>query len=124
MAKTNFQTIDEYIGTFPKNVQGILGNFRQVIQEAAPDARETISYQLPAFRLSGMLVYFAAWKNHIALYPAGGMKAFAKELSRYEVSKGTIKFPMDKPMPLQLIRRIVKYRVKENLERQKNKKKK
>jgi uncharacterized protein YdhG (YjbR/CyaY superfamily) len=111
-----FSTIDEYIGTFPKDIQATLEELRQTIKKAAPDAVETISYQMPAFRLRGNLVYFAAFKNHFGFYPtSSGIEAFKKELSSYETSKGAVRFPMDKPLPLSLIRRIVKYRVKENL---------
>ena len=123
--RSNFQTIDEYIGTFPKNVQAILQNLRRTISKAAPEAEEKISYQIPTFSLHGNLVHFAAWKNHIGFYP--GSKAgevFKKELSRYETSKGSVKFPIEKPLPLPLITRIVKYRVKQNLEKERARAKK
>ena len=121
MDSKGFKTIDEYIATFPKNVQSILQELRQVIREAAPEAKEAISYQMPAFKLNGNLVYFAAWKNHIGFYGGTGevVKTFKKELSNHEVSKGTIKFPLDKPIPYELVRKIVKYRVKENLDKKK-----
>jgi len=111
------KTIDEYIATFPKNVQSILQELRRVIREAAPEAEESISYQMPTFELNGALVYFAAWKNHIGLYGAtdSAVEALKKELSSYEMTKGTIKFPLDKPIPFDLIRRIVQFRVEENL---------
>jgi uncharacterized protein YdhG (YjbR/CyaY superfamily) len=110
--------VDEYIAMFPAHVQNILERIRRTIQEAVPEAKEKISYQIPTFTLSGNLVHFAAWKNHIAFYPGSrGIKTFRKELSPYGLSKGTIRFPMDKPIPLQLVRKIVKYRVKENFER-------
>jgi uncharacterized protein YdhG (YjbR/CyaY superfamily) len=114
-----FKTIEEYIKTFPKDVQSILEKIRETIREAAPGAVETISYQMPAFKLNGRnLVYFAAWKNHIGFYPApSGMEAFDKELSRYQRAKGSVQFPLEKPIPFDLISRIVKYRVKENLAR-------
>ena len=119
--KQEFKTVDEYIATFPKNVQIILQELTQVIQEAAPDAKQAISYQMPAFKLNGNLVYFAAWQNHIGFY--GGTPAvvdeFKEELSNYEVSKGTIKFPLDKPIPHDLVRKIVKYRVKQSLAKKK-----
>jgi uncharacterized protein YdhG (YjbR/CyaY superfamily) len=115
-AKKQIETIDEYIATFPKDVQDILEGLRQTIRDSAPGAEETISYQIPAFRLNGVLVYFAAFKNHIGFYPtSSGVTAFKKELSQYEVSKGTIRFPIDKPIPFDLIKKIVKYRVRENL---------
>jgi uncharacterized protein YdhG (YjbR/CyaY superfamily) len=120
MTKTNFQTIDEYIGTFPKDVQGILEKIRKTIGKAAPDAEETINYQIPTFTLKGNLVHFAAYKNHIGFYPApSGIAKFKKELSVYEGAKGSVKFPLDKPIPFGLIGKIVKFRVKENLERAK-----
>jgi uncharacterized protein YdhG (YjbR/CyaY superfamily) len=116
--KKEYTTIDEYISTFPKNVQVTLEALRQAIKEAAPNAEEAISYQMPAFRLNGVLVYFAAFKNHIGFYPtSSGVAEFKKELSQYEVSKGTIRFPLDKPIPLDLIKKIVKYRVKENMDK-------
>lgn len=115
MAKTNFKSIDEYIKTFPVYVQKILKQVRQTIKEAAPEAEETINYQIPTFKLNGNLVHFAAFKNHIGFYPApSGHKAFEKELSVYKSGKGSVQFPLDKPMPLALIKRIVQYRVKEN----------
>ena len=116
--KKEYTPIDEYISTFPKNVQATLEALRQAIKEAAPNAEEAISYQMPAFRLNGVLVYFAAFKNHIGFYPtSSGVAEFKKELSQYEVSKGTIRFPLDKPIPLDLIKKIVKYRVKENMDK-------
>jgi uncharacterized protein YdhG (YjbR/CyaY superfamily) len=118
-----FKTIDEYIAAFPKDVQTRLQELRQAIREAAPDAAEAISYQMPAFKLNGTLVYFAAWKNHIGFY--GGtssiVKTFKEKLSNYKVSKGTIQFPLDKPIPIHLVKTIVKYRVKENLDKKKTK---
>lgn len=118
--RRQFETVDEYIGAFPRNIQGILEKMRQAIRESAPDAEETISYQMPAFRLNGNLVYFAAFEDHIGFYPTSSpMEAFKKELSPYETSKGTIRFPFDKPIPFGLIKKIVKYRVKENLDKKK-----
>lgn len=119
MAKINFHSVDEYIGTFPAEVQDILQSVRHAIREAVPQAEEQISYQMPAFKLHGTLVWYAAWKKHIGLYPrTQGMEAaFKKELSKYEGSKGTIKFPLDKPMPIDLIRRIAQYRAMENTEK-------
>ncbi|HEY6626436.1 MAG TPA: DUF1801 domain-containing protein [Ignavibacteriaceae bacterium] len=118
-----FETIDEYIKTFPKDIQKILELVRETIKEAAPNAEEAISYQIPTFKLNGNLVHFAAFKNHIGFYPApSGQKAFEKELSGYKSGKGSIQFPIDKPMPLALIKKIVKYRVKENSTQIKKKK--
>jgi uncharacterized protein YdhG (YjbR/CyaY superfamily) len=116
--KKRFDTIDEYIATFPRNVQDILEELRQTIQNSAPDAKETISYQMPAFKLNGILVWFAAFKNHIGFYPkTSAIEAFKEELSHYETSKGTVRFPINEPIPFDLIRKIVRYRVKENLDK-------
>jgi uncharacterized protein YdhG (YjbR/CyaY superfamily) len=118
MTRTEFKTIDEYIDTFPQNIQDILRRLRQTIREAAPDAEETISYQMPTFRANGNLVHFAAYKEHIGFYPEpSGIAEFKKDLSAYGGGKGTVRFPLDEPIPFDLIRRIVKFRVKENLAR-------
>ncbi|MDR8393734.1 DUF1801 domain-containing protein [Aliifodinibius sp. S!AR15-10] len=115
MPKTDFKSIDEYIETFPKEDQERLQQMRKTIQKAAPDTEEVISYQMPTFRQNGILVHFAAHKNHIGFYPTPtGVKAFQDELSEYETSKGAIKFPNEKPLPLGLISRIVAFRVEEN----------
>lgn len=121
MKATNvIETIDQYIATFPKNIQNILKELRQTIRETAPEAEEAIRYQMPTFRQNGNLVHFAAFKNHIGFYPTPtGIEAFKAELTKYKSSKGTIKFPLDEPIPFDLIRKIVKYRVKENLDRKK-----
>ena len=112
------KNIDEYIAGFPNDVQEILERIRMTIRKAAPDAEETISYQMPTFALKGNLVHFAAYKNHIGLYPAPtGIEEFKKELSVYEGGKGSVRFPLDNPIPFDLISRIVKFRVKEILER-------
>lgn len=117
------RNIDEYIAGFPNEVQQILEKIRLAIRKAAPDAEETISYRIPTFTLAGSyLIYFAAYKEHIGLYPAPrGHERFKQELSAYEGGKGTIRFPLDKPIPFGLIRRIVKFRAKANLERAKTK---
>jgi uncharacterized protein YdhG (YjbR/CyaY superfamily) len=113
--KNNFNTIDEYIKTFPKDIQKILETVRQTIKKAAPEAEEAISYQMPTFKLNGNLVHFAAFKNHIGFYPTpSGTKTFKKEISNYRSGKGSIQFPIDKPMPLTLIKKIVEYRAKES----------
>jgi uncharacterized protein YdhG (YjbR/CyaY superfamily) len=119
MEKTSsFQTIDEYIATFPADVQKILQELRAVIKAAAPEATEKISYQMPTFFLHGNLVHFAAFKNHIGFYPAPrGIEAFQEELSRFKGAKGSVQFPIDQPLPLELISRIVKFRCHENLEK-------
>jgi uncharacterized protein YdhG (YjbR/CyaY superfamily) len=125
MAKTDFKNIDEYISTFPEKVRPVLEQIRETIKKAAPKAEEVISYQMPAFKYFGILVNFAAYKNHIGFYPTpSGIEAFKEELSSYEGAKGSVKFPIDKPLPLELIIRIVKFRMKENLERAEIKEKK
>ena len=114
--KAGFISIDEYIATFPEDIQKILKKIRATIKAAAPDAEEKISYQMPTFALKGNLVHFAAFKNHIGFYPVPtGIEKFKKELSVYEGAKGSVKFPLDKPIPYTLISKIVKFRVKENL---------
>ena len=118
-----FKTIDEYIAMFPEDVQRLLNELRQTIREAAPEAQETINYRMPTFTLNGNLVHFAAFKNHIGFYPTpSGMEAFKQELSAYKGAKGSVQFPIDQPLPLALIRRMVEYRVKENSERKPRKK--
>jgi uncharacterized protein YdhG (YjbR/CyaY superfamily) len=113
-SKQKFQTIDEYIKTFPKDIQKILESVRQTIKSVAPEAEEAISYQIPTFKLNGNLVHFAAYKNHIGFYPGSeAINVFKKEIASYKSSKGAIQFPIDKPMPLSLIKRIVMHRVKE-----------
>jgi len=109
-------TIDEYIAGFPPDVQAILQKIRATIRKAAPQAEETIKYQMPTFTLHGNLVHFAAFKNHIGFYPVPtGIEAFKRELSVYKGGKGSIQFPLDQPIPYGLISKIVKFRVKENL---------
>jgi uncharacterized protein YdhG (YjbR/CyaY superfamily) len=116
--KTTPKDIDSYIAGFPQDVQVILQELRAVIKQAAPQAEEAISYQIPTFRLKGNLVHFAAFKNHIGFYPtSSGIEKFKNELSAYELARGTVRFPLDRPLPLGLISKIVKFRVKENLER-------
>jgi uncharacterized protein YdhG (YjbR/CyaY superfamily) len=110
------KTIDDYIVGFPANVQGKLKQIRRTIRRAAPGAEEAISYQIPTFILNGGLLFFAAWKKHIALYPAPtGSARFNKQLSRYRTEKSTVRFALDEPIPLDLITQIVKLRVKDNL---------
>jgi uncharacterized protein YdhG (YjbR/CyaY superfamily) len=118
-----FRTIDEYIDTFPEDVRKILSQLRQTIRDTAPEAEETINYQMPTFTLNGNLVHFAAFKNHIGFYPTPtGIEAFKEELAAYKGAKGSVQFLIDQPLPLPLIRKIVEYRVKENLERKLKKK--
>jgi uncharacterized protein YdhG (YjbR/CyaY superfamily) len=116
--KFEFNTIDDYIATFPKDIQEKLQEMRATIKETAPDAEEKISYQMPTFYLKGNLVHFAAFKNHIGFYPVPtGIEKFKKELSAYKTSKGAVQFPLDKPLPVDLIRKIVKFRVAENMKK-------
>jgi uncharacterized protein YdhG (YjbR/CyaY superfamily) len=120
--KNTYRTIDEYILTFPGKAQEKLREMRAVIKEVAPEAEETISYQMPAFRLKGILVYFAAFQHHIGFYPTGGvLDKFEKEVAPYKRGKGSIQFPMDEPLPLELIRKIVKFWAAENLRKAKEK---
>jgi uncharacterized protein YdhG (YjbR/CyaY superfamily) len=110
-----YKTIDDYIRSFPPEVQSLLEKLRQSIRKAAPEAVEAISYRMPAFKLNGVLVYFAAYKKHIGFYPTGsGIKSFKTELSAYVTSKGTVQFPLDKPIPYALVEKIVAFRVREN----------
>lgn len=110
--------IDEYIARFPADVRAILEKVRTTIRKAAPEAKEVISYQMPAFKQHGILVYFAAWKEHIGLYPPiSGDKALEKAVARYAGPKGNLQFPLDRPIPYDLIERIVKLRVKQDSEK-------
>jgi len=114
--KIGFASIDEYIATFPTEIQKTLEKIRVTIKAAAPEAEEKISYQMPTFDLKGNLVHFAAFKNHLGFYPTpSGIEKFKKELSVYKGAKGSVQFPLDKPIPYSLISEIVKFRVKENL---------
>src|SRR5215831_18841375 len=117
--------VDEYIDQFPANVQVILQKLRATIKNSAPAAEETISYQMPAFKYHGMLVYFAGYKNHIGFYPTSSpMKVFKERLVNYKTSKGAIQFPINEAIPLTLVKDIVKFRLKENLEKENAKSKK
>lgn len=123
--KIVYGSIDEYISGFSPEVQDILQTLRHVIQETALEAKEKISYQMPTFDFHGNLVHFAAFKKHIGFYPApSGIQAFQDELKEYHKSKGTLQFPIDQPLPYDLIRRIVQYRVQQNLEKAESKAKK
>lgn len=116
MRTGDFKTIDEYIRLFPADIQNRLRTLRETIRKAAPEATEKISYQMPTFYINGNLVHFAAYDKHIGFYPApSGLDSFEKELAPYRKGKGTAQFPHDKPLPLNLITKIVKYRIKENL---------
>ncbi|MCU0486294.1 MAG: DUF1801 domain-containing protein [Anaerolineales bacterium] len=114
--KNSYNTIDEYIATFPAEVQKLLQEMRATIRAAAPEAQEKISYQMPTFYLKGNLVHFAAHQKHIGFYPApSGIEAFQAELAVYKGAKGSVQFPINQPLPLDLVRRIVEYRLAENL---------
>ena len=116
------KNFEEYILGFPEETQELLKQMRATIIKAAPSAEEVISYSMPAFKLNGMLVWFAAFKNHIGFYPrVSAMEVFKKELSVYKNAKGSVQFPLDKKLPLGLITKMVKYRVKENMEKTKKK---
>jgi uncharacterized protein YdhG (YjbR/CyaY superfamily) len=118
MQATKFKTVDEYIGTFPPKTKSLLKEMRQIIKKAAPKAEEVISYNMPAYKLNGPLVYFAGYNHHIGFYPTGsGTEAFKKEISKYETSKGTIRLPLDEPLPVKLISDIVKFRIAANAEK-------
>ena len=117
MAKTDFKSVDEYIGSQPEAARAVLERVRSTIRKAVPEAEEVISYQIPAYKLHGRRVlYFAGWKQHYSLYPAGPqlVEAFKDELAPYEVSKGTIRLPLSQPVPVELIKRIAKFRAKES----------
>jgi uncharacterized protein YdhG (YjbR/CyaY superfamily) len=118
MIKTRDKSVDKYISKYPKDIQGILHKLRHTIKEIAPQAEEKISYNMPAYKINGkILVYFAAFKGHMGFFPTpSAIVAFKKELRDYKTSKGTVQFPLNEPVPYDLIRRIVKFRVKENLE--------
>ena len=117
-SNTKFETVNEYMSALPESTRVKLEKLRQTIKKAAPQAEEVISYNMPAYKQEGMLVYYAAYKGHIGFYPtASPIKAFKEELADYSGSKGTVRFPLDKPIPSGLVSRIVKYKVKENLEK-------
>ena len=120
MAKTDFKSVDEYIATHPQDVQVILRRLRTAIRKAVPRAEEGISYQIPTYKVpGGPVLFFAAWKHHYSLYPAtaGLVKAFKKELAPYQISKGTIRFPISQAVPVKLIARLARFRAKEAGER-------
>jgi uncharacterized protein YdhG (YjbR/CyaY superfamily) len=123
--KASYESIDEYIAQFPDGVQRILQELRRVIREAAPDAKEKMSYQMPTFALHGNLVHFAAYKNHVGFYPdPAGVEAFRDKLVGYKTTKGAIQFPIDKPLPYDLIAEIVEFRVAENIKKAEDKRRK
>ena len=116
--QVKFDSMDQYIAAFPKDTQQVLEELRSTIKAAAPEVVEKITYQMPTFDLNGRhLVYFSAWKHHIGLYPIpAGDEAFQQEISQYKSAKSSLNFPIDKPLPLELIRKFVKFRVVESLE--------
>ena len=118
--KPAFTTIDEYIASYPKDAQKKLTQLRAIMKQVAPKAEEKISYQMPAFYLNGILVWFAAHSNHIGFYPkASAIARFKRELSKYKSAKGTVQFPLDEPLPVGLIKKIVKFRFEENVRKSK-----
>src|SRR6266705_510297 len=124
MAKTDFKSVNQYIASKPKDVRGILKRVRSTIRKAVPAAEEVISYQIPMYKLNGVpVLYFAGWKQHYSLYPAGDalVAAFKDELKGYELSKGTIRFPLSEPVPVNLIERIAKFRAERLIIREKAK---
>jgi len=115
MERQSPKDVDTYIASFPTETQKLLTLIRETIKVAAPDAIECISYQMPAYKLNGILVYFAGYTKHVGFYPcASGIANFKEEISRYKNAKGSVQFPLNKPLPLELITTIVKFRVKEN----------
>lgn len=119
MKKDSIATVDDYIAGFPSPVKKILSAMRKTIKSAAPNAEELISYQMPAYKYKGVLVYFAAFEKHIGFYATPtGHSAFKKELSQYKTGKGSVQFPLTEPLPLELVKRIVQFRVKENEEKE------
>ena len=121
--RIKYNNVDAYIADFPEDIQKLLEQVRATIRKSAPEAEETISYAIPTFKLNGNLVHFAGFRNHIGFYPtASGIEAFKKELSAFRSAKGSVQFPIDKSIPVDLISRIVKFRVKENLRKGKLKK--
>ena len=126
MVATKFKTVDEYLSALPSKVKKLMKDMRLAIKQSAPDAEEVISYNMPAIKLHGIVVYYAAHTKHIGFYPGNSVtnEVFKNELKKYETSKGTVKFPFEKPLPIPLIKKIVKYRVNENLLKAKAKLKK
>jgi len=123
--KSAFTSIDDYIATFPPPTQVILQQIRAALRQALPDATEKISYQMPTFYLNGNVVHFAAWKDHIGFYPApNGLAQFEPELAAYNRSKGSVHFPLDQPLPIDLIQRIARFRAEENRQKAAAKKRK
>lgn len=114
MKMSTYKTVDDYISSFPKDIQAILEDIRRTIRKAAPEAQEKIAYQIPTFTYHGNLVHFAAFKDHISLFPGGSpIEKEVPEVAKYRTGKGTLQFPLDKPIPFELILKIVKYRIEE-----------
>jgi uncharacterized protein YdhG (YjbR/CyaY superfamily) len=114
-AKTKYKTVEEYFSSLPRHNKAMMKELRETIRNAAPGAEEVISYNMPAFKQQGMLVWYAAYKEHIGFYPgASGIAAFQKEIAGYKWAKGSVQFPIDEPLPLKLVTKMVKYRVKQN----------
>ncbi len=125
MTSIKFKTVDEYFSALPEKTKGILEELRQIIKKAAPQAQECISYNMPAFKQNGILVYYAAFQNHVSLFSTGSaILAFQEELSTYKTSKGTVQLPIEKGIPIDLVKRIVEFRVNENLGKARKKDKK
>ena len=122
--KKGFASVAEYLGSFPPDVRKVLKEMRATIKDVVPTAKEKISYQIACFELNGKnLVHYSAWKKHVSMYPIpAGSEAFNKAVSKYTAGKGTIQFPLDKPLPLKLIRQVVKYRVVDNLQEERSEK--
>jgi uncharacterized protein YdhG (YjbR/CyaY superfamily) len=122
MEPRKFKSVDEYFSTLPPSTKNLLVKMRETIKEAAPQAEELISYNMPAFKFHGVLVYYAAHKDHIGFYPTSSpIKFFRKELADYKTSKGAIQFPIGKPIPTSLVKKIVRFRINENLEKARRK---
>lgn len=125
LPSTKFSSIDQYHAAFPDHIRLLLDEMRTIIKQAAPKAAEVISYNMPAFKMNGVLVYYAGYKEHIGFYPTGGpIVAFKEQLAKYKTSKGAIQFAIDKPIPKKLVKDIVKFRIAEDEERAKSKEKK
>lgn len=117
---TKFKSVDDYVSCFPEETQELMQQLRTLIKKTAPKAEECISYNIPAYKLNGMLVYFAGYKTHIGFYPtSSGIRVFEKELKDYKTSKGTVQFPLENGIPTALVKKIVQFRMKENLEKKK-----
>jgi uncharacterized protein YdhG (YjbR/CyaY superfamily) len=118
MQSTKFKNVDDYIRRFPKSTQSLLQEIRKLILETAPGVEETISYNMPAYKYHGVLCYFAGYENHVGFYPTGTpIRFFEDELTVYQTSKGTVQFPLNKPIPKSLVKKMVKFKMKENLEK-------